>query len=74
MYMRVRTTSSSEPPASANAAAMIAKHRRAWSPASSGQRPPSTTGPVPETTTRSPTRTARLKPMVGSNGEPDDTC
>ena len=41
-------------------------------PASSGQRPPGTTGPVPDTRTRSPTRTARLKPMVGSKGEPDE--
>ena len=72
MYMRVRTTSSSEAPASPSAATMISKHRRACMPASSGQRPPVTTGPVPDTTTRSPTRTARLKPMVGSNGESDE--
>ncbi len=71
-YMRVRTTSSNEAPASARAAPMISKHRRAWGPAPSGQRPPSTTGPVPETTTRSPTRTARLNPIVGSKGEPEE--
>ena len=41
---------------------------RAWSP---GSRRRACTGPVPETSTRSPTRTAREKPITGSNGEPD---
>jgi hypothetical protein len=30
-------------------------------------------GAVPATITRSPTRTARLNPYLGSYGEPDDT-
>ena len=72
MYIRVRTTSSSEAPASASASSMISKHRRVWASAPSGEPPPGSTGPVPETTTRSPTRTARLKPMVGSKGEPEE--
>ncbi len=51
---------------------MIAKQRRAWRPASSGHEPSGNTGAVPETRTRSPTRTAREKPMVGSKGEPEE--
>jgi hypothetical protein len=51
---------------------MISKQRRAWVAASSGQEPSGHTGPVPETRTRSPTRTARLNPIVGSNGDPDE--
>jgi hypothetical protein len=50
---------------------MISKQRRACTPASAGHDPSGHTGPVPETTTWDPTRTARLNPMVGSNGEPD---
>ena len=73
MNIRVRTTLSSPAPDSASASRMISKHRRAWSPAPSGQPPPGSTGPVPETITRSPTRMARLNPMVGSNGEPEET-
>ncbi len=72
-YIRVRTTSSSVAPASANAAATISKQRRACASAPSGHAPSGTTGPVPETRTRSPARTARLNPMFGSKGEPDDT-
>ena len=64
--------SSSPAPASASATRMISKHRRACAPAPSGQPPPGTTGPVPETSTRSPTLSARLNPMVGSNGEPEE--
>ena len=53
--------------------------RRGRSPSSGGPVPPLTpgsrrracTGPVPETSTRSPARTARLKPITGSYGEPD---
>ena len=51
---------------------MIVKQRRAWTAMSSGQEPSGKTGVVPETRTRSPTRTAREKPMVGSNGEPEE--
>ncbi len=69
--MRVRTTSATVAPASASAASMIAKQRRAWRPASSGHEPSGKTGVVPETRTRSPTRTARENPMVGSKGEPE---
>src|SRR3954447_12559533 len=51
---------------------MISRHRRVWastdgSTSSSGQ-----IGAVPATTTRSPTRTARLNPATGSNGLPDE--
>jgi hypothetical protein len=70
--IRVRTTSRIPAPASVSAASMIAKQRRAWRPASSGHEPSGNTGPVPETRTRSPTRTAREKPMVGSKGEPEE--
>jgi signal transduction histidine kinase len=50
---------------------MMSKQRRACSPASSGQLPSGHIGAVPETKTCSPTRTARLKPIVCSKGEPD---
>ena len=69
--MRVRTTSVAAAPASARAVVMISRHRAAWTPASSGQLPSGHTGAVPDTTTRLPTRTARLKPIVVSNGEPE---
>lgn len=52
---------------------MISKQRRACSPGSSGHDPSGQIGPVPDTSTRSPTRTAREKPMLASNGEPDVT-
>ena len=71
--MRVRTTSSSVAPASASAVMMISKQRCVCAPASSGHDPSGHTGPVPETHTRSPTRSARLKPIVGSKGEPEET-
>ena len=50
---------------------MIVKQRRAWALTSSGHEPSGNTGVVPETRTRSPTRTAREKPMVGSKGDPE---
>src|SRR6266576_1045207 len=71
--MRVRTTSPRPAPASARAASMISRHRRAWTPGSGSQEPSGQTGAVPDTSTRSPTRTARLNPMVGSKGDPEDT-
>src|SRR3984957_13719578 len=72
MNIRVRTTSAMEAPDSLKVAAMISKHRRAWRPASSGHVPSGHTGPVPDTRTRSPTWTARLNPMIASNGEPEE--
>lgn len=51
---------------------MISKQRRAWSPTSSGHDPSDQTGPVPDRRTRFPTRTARLKPIVGSYGDPEE--
>ena len=73
MNIRVRTTSAKPAPSSERAAPAISKQRRAWSFASSGQLPSGQIGAVPDTTMRSPTRTARLKPIVSSNGEPEDT-
>ena len=64
--MRVRTTSAALAPASSSAAAMISKQRAAWVSGSGSHEPSGQTGPVPETSTRSPLRTARLKPMTGS--------
>ena len=52
---------------------MISKQRRACAPASAGHCPSGNTGPEPETRTRFPTRTARLKPKVGSKGDPELT-
>lgn len=69
--MRVRTTAVRSVPASASAVSMISKHRRAWMAASSGQDPSGQTGPVPDTSTRGPARTARENPIVASNGDPD---
>src|SRR2546430_11984493 len=71
--MRVRTTSPRPAPASARAASMISRQRRAWTPGSGSHEPSGQTGAVPDTSTRSPTRTARLNPMVGSKGDPEDT-
>ncbi len=73
MNMRVRTTSRGSAPASRSAVTMISKHRRAWTAASGSQDPSGQIGAVPDTSTRSPARTARLIPMRGSYGEPDDT-
>src|SRR5437763_3890984 len=73
MNMRVRSTSLHPAPALANASPMISKQRRACAPASAGQDPSDHTGPVPETSTRFPARSAREKPMVGSYGEPELT-
>ena len=69
--MRVRTMSSRVAPPCSSALRMISKHRRACGAAPSGHPPPGRTGPVPDTRSLSPTRSARLKPMVGSKGEPD---
>ena len=67
----MRTTSAAEAPASASAATTISQARRAWSAVDSGQPPSGMTGPVPETSTRSPVRTARENPITGSYGEPE---
>src|SRR3954470_136461 len=67
--MRVRTTSASEAPTSCSACSTISMQRRICAAGSASSAP---TGPVPETSTRSPTRTARLNPISGSNGEPDE--
>lgn len=52
---------------------MISRQRRAWTSGSGSHEPSGHTGAVPDTSTRSPTRTARLKPILGSQGEPDET-
>jgi hypothetical protein len=70
---RVRTTSVIEAPASVSAASMISRQRRVCTAASSGQLPSGHTGAVPDTSTLLSTRTARLNPIRGSNGEPEDT-
>jgi hypothetical protein len=72
-YIRVRMTAERSVPASPSAVLMISKQRRACSPGSVGHEPSGQIGPVPDTSTRSPTRTAREKPMLGTNGEPDVT-
>src|SRR4051794_35240147 len=69
--MRVRTTCSGSAPASRSADTMISRQRRAWASGSGSQEPSGQTGAVPATITRSATRIAREKPMVGSNGEPE---
>src|SRR5687768_17548247 len=71
MNIRVRTTSFSPPPSSARAPAMISMHLAVWAPGSGSQLPSGQIGAVPETITRSPTRSARAKPKRGSKGEPD---
>ncbi len=71
-YMRVRTTCAADAPNSPSAARMISRQRRACAAGSGSTSPDGHTGAVPETSTRSPTRTARLNPMLASNGEPDD--
>jgi hypothetical protein len=73
---RVRTTSASEAPASARAAPMMSRQRRAWPAGSPGAAvPPSTAiGAVPATVTNGPTRTAREKPITGSSGLPEEMC
>ena len=50
---------------------MISRQRAACAPGSSSCVPSGQIGAVPATHTWSPTRTARLNPMVGSYGEPD---
>ena len=49
---------------------MISMQRAAWIAGSESQEPSGQTGAVPETSTLSPSRTARLKPIRPSNGEP----
>src|SRR4051794_4541232 len=51
---------------------MISRQRRACTCASSSHAPSGQIGAVPDTRTRSPTRTAQLKPIVGSKDEPDE--
>ena len=70
--IRVRTTCRRSAPASSSAAPMISKQRAAWTSGSGSHDPSGQTGAVPDTRTRSPTRTARLNPMVGSKGEPEE--
>src|ERR1700744_4523995 len=71
-YMRVRTTSRSVAPASVSARSMILKTWRVCSSAEAWSAP---TGPVPETCTVFPMRTAREKPIRGSKGElPEMFC
>jgi len=50
---------------------MISMQRAACTPASGSQEPSGQIGAVPDTATRSPTRTAREKPIDASKGEPD---
>ena len=51
---------------------MISKQRRACASAPGSHDQSGQTGAVPETRTRSPTRTAREKPTFSSHGEPDE--
>jgi hypothetical protein len=51
---------------------MMSKQRRAWIATSGSTVPSGHCGAVPDTTTRSPTRTARLYPTVGSKGDPEE--
>src|SRR3954470_13899375 len=60
-------------PASWRAVAIISMQRRTWTATSGSTSPSGQTGAVPATSTRSPTRTARLKPIEASNGDPLDT-
>src|SRR5262245_46238667 len=69
--MRVRTTSRSDPPSSLSAVDATRNARIAWAWTSGSQEPSGHTGPVPETSTRSPARIAREKPIGPSNGESD---
>jgi hypothetical protein len=71
---RVRTTSRSVAPDSRRASSMISRHRRACTPTSGSTWPSGQIAAVAETKTRCSWRTARLKPMVGSNGEPELMC
>ena len=52
---------------------MISRQRRAWISGSASQEPSGQIGAVPDTSTRSPTRSARLKPISPSWGEPEAT-
>jgi hypothetical protein len=71
---RVRTTSPSVAPDSRRASSMISRHRRACTPTSGSTWPSGQIAAVAETKTRFSWRTARLKPMVGSNGELELMC
>ena len=70
-YWRVRTTSSGRPPSSARAARAISQQRRVWVVTSGSTLPSGQIGAVPLTATVVPTRTARLKPIVCSYGDPE---
>src|SRR5687767_2525389 len=72
MNTRVRTTSPALAPRSSKAARMISKQRRACTSGSGSQEPSGQIGAVPDTSTLSPTRTARLIPILPSYGEPDE--
>ena len=61
--MRVRTTCSNVAPAWVRAASISLRTTRVCS---AGERSSAPTGPVPETWTTLPMRTAREKPMMGS--------
>jgi hypothetical protein len=50
---------------------MISMHRVACVFTSASQEPSGQIGAVPDTITRSPTRTALEKPTMSSNGDPD---
>src|SRR4051794_19070100 len=67
--MRVRTTSRSAASSSLSAIPATLNARIAWLKTSGSQDPSGHTGPVPDTSTRSPARTAREKPIGPSNGE-----
>src|SRR5690349_23813225 len=67
--MRVRTTSRKAAPSSVNAIPATLNARIAWLNTSGSQEPSGHTGPVPDTSTRSPARIAREKPIGPSNGE-----
>ena len=73
MNIRVRTTWSIDAPVSTSAVAMISKQRFAWTYGSGSTDPFGDTGAVPDTSTRSPARKARQKPIVFSNGDPELT-
>ena len=54
-----------------DAARQISQQRRAWTAGSGSTEPSGHTGAVPLTATVAPTRTARLKPMEDSKGDPE---
>lgn len=50
---------------------MISMQRAAWALTSGTHEPSGQIGAVPDTSTRSPTRTALEKPTLSSNGDPE---